>query len=283
MLREGERLGLLAGGAGVLLPGDDLDLGDPFGESQRGLERVGEAPFDPGPSHEPVDDDFDGVLLVAGQPAGQVGAELVELTVDASPREPLRRKLLQQRVVLAFAAPHHRSEDLEARPLRELEDPVDDLLGGLTGDHPTAGRAVRHSDPGVEKPQVVVDLGDRPDRRPRVARRGLLVDRDRRGQTLDEVDVGLVHLAEELPRVRGQRFDVPALAFGVDGVERQRRLPRAGQASEHDQLVAWERDVDVFEVVLARPADRQIGAGGRLRHWLIVPAHRRLRTDVRIS
>ena len=38
-------------------------------------------------------------------------------------------------------------------------------------------------------------------------------------QALDEVDVGLVHLAEELPGVGGERFDVAALALGEDGVE----------------------------------------------------------------
>jgi hypothetical protein len=56
-------------------------------------------------------------------------------------------------------------------------------------------------------------------------RRRLLVDRDRRRQALDEVDVGLVHLAEELAGVGRQRLDVAALALGVDRVEREDDLP----------------------------------------------------------
>ena len=40
-------------------------------------------------------------------------------------------------------------------------------------------------------------------------------------QALDEVDVGLVHLAEELPGVGGERLDVAALALGEDRVERE--------------------------------------------------------------
>jgi hypothetical protein len=47
-----------------------------------------------------------------------------------------------------------------------------------------------------------------------------------RRQPLDEVDVGLVHLAEELAGVRRQRLDVPPLALGEDRVERQGRLAR---------------------------------------------------------
>ncbi len=114
--------------------------------------------------------------------------------------------------------------------------------------------AVGHADAGVEQPQVVVDLGDRADRGARVAGRGLLVDRDGRRQALDEVDVGLVHLPEELPGVGRQRLDVAALALGVDRVERQRRLPRAREPREDDQLVAGQLDADVLQVVLARPA-----------------------------
>ena len=84
----------------------------------------------------------------------------------------------------------------------QRHDLVDDLLGRLRGDRPAAVEAVRLADPRPQQAQVVVDLGDRADRRPRVARRRLLVDRDRRRQPLDRVDVRLVHLPEELARVR---------------------------------------------------------------------------------
>ena len=41
------------------------------------------------------------------------------------------------------------------------------------------------------------------------------------GQALDEVDVRLVHLAQELPGVGREGLDVAALALGVNGVEGQ--------------------------------------------------------------
>jgi hypothetical protein len=93
------------------------------------------------------------------------------------------------------------------------------------------------TDAGEQQTQVVVDLGDRADRGSGVARRRLLVDGDRRRQTLDELDVGLVHLAEELAGIRGERLDVAALTLGVDRVERQARLARTGQPGEDDELV----------------------------------------------
>ena len=85
-----------------------------------------------------------------------------------------------------------------------------------------------------------------------------LFDRDRRRQAFDVVDVGLVHHAEELAGVGGQRFDVAALAFGIDGVEGERGLAGAGQAGDHDQLLARQVEVDVLEVVRACTADADV-------------------------
>ena len=140
-------------------------------------------------------------------------------------------------------------------PVLQRHDLVDDLLGRLGGDRPPAVEAVRLADPRPQQAQVVVDLGDRADRRARVARRRLLVDRDRRRQALDRVHVGLVHLPQELPRVRAERLDITPLALGVDRVERERRLAGARQAGDDHQRVARHRHGDVLEVVLARAGD----------------------------
>jgi len=64
-------------------------------------------------------------------------------------------------------------------------------------------------------------LCDGPHGGTRVAGSSLLIDRDPRRQTLDEIDIRFVHLTEELAGVGGQRFDVPALTFRVDRVERE--------------------------------------------------------------
>ena len=117
-------------------------------------------------------------------------------------------------------------------PAGERQHLVDDLLGRLAGDRPAADRAVRPPDAREQQAQVVVHLGHGADRRARVARRRLLVDRDRRREALDRVDVGLVHLPQELARVGRERLDVAALALGVERVEGERRLARSGQARD---------------------------------------------------
>ena len=53
---------------------------------------------------------------------------------------------------------------------------------------------------------------------------------DRGAESLDEVDVGPIDLAEELAGVRAQRLDVAALALGEDRVERETRLSGAAQS-----------------------------------------------------
>ena len=160
--------------------------------------------------------------------------------VDLHAREAVRAQLVQQLAVLPLAPPHDGRQHHEARPLGQLHRLVDDLLGRLPGDRSPADRTVRLAHARPEQPQVVVDLGDGADGRARVARGRLLVDRDRRREPLDRVDVGLVHLAQELPRVRGQRLDVAALPLRVDRVEGEARLARARQAGDDHEGIARE-------------------------------------------
>src|SRR5262249_53909781 len=115
--------------------------------------------------------------------------------------------------------------------------------------------AVGRPDAGVEDAEVVVDLGDGSHGGARILGRRLLLDRDRRGQSLDRVDVRLLHLLQELASVGRQALDVSALALGVDRVERERGLPRARQPRDDDQAVPRDLEIDVLEVVLASPTD----------------------------
>ena len=163
-------------------------------------------------------------------------------------------------------------EELDARPLGQLHDLIDDLIARLRAHLAAATVAVRLADARVEQPQIVVDLGDRPDGRARIARGRLLVDRDRRREPLDVVDVRLLHLPQELASVGRERLDVAALPFGVDRVEGERRLPRTGQPGDDDEPVPRERQVDVLEVMLARALDNDRIEGARgdagVMRWL---------------
>ena len=83
----------------------------------------------------------------------------------------------------------------------------------------------------------------------------LLLDGDRRREALDVIELGLLHLADELPGVGAEAFDVAPLAFGVDRVHGQRALARSARAAADGQLVAGNIDVDALEIVLPRAAD----------------------------
>src|SRR5205823_7611439 len=100
--------------------------------------------------------------------------------------------------------------------------------------------AVSLADTGVEDTQIVVDLGDGADGRARIAAGCLLLDADRGRQTGQVIDVRLLHLAHELPRVRRQRLDVAALPLRIERVEGQRRSARAADAGEDNQPVAGQ-------------------------------------------
>ena len=209
--------------------------------------------------HEPVDDDLDRVLellveddLVLEQPL---------LAVDLDAREAVATELLEHVAELALAVAHDRRVDGEPRSLGQREDLLDDLVEALPRDRAAADRAVRPADARVEQAQVVVDLGHRADRRARVARGRLLVDRDRRREPVDRVDVGLLHHLQELARVGGERLDVAALALGVDRVEGERRLAGARQAGDADERVARQPDGDVFQIVLPGAVDDELFDG----------------------
>ena len=156
-----------------------------------------------------IDDDLDGV--VAAPIERDVLFERPELAVDARLGVAARPQRGQLLLELALAAADDRREHVDALVLRIEHHHVDDALERLAGDLLAAVRAMRHADVGEQQPEVVVDLGDRADRRSRVRAGGLLLDRDRRRQAVDQIDVRLLHLLEELPGVRRQRLDVAPL------------------------------------------------------------------------
>ena len=78
-------------------------------------------------------------------------------------------------------------------------------------------------------------------------------------KAFDGVHFRALHLIEELPRVGGKRFDVAALALGVNRVEGERGFARAGKPGDDGQRVARNFEADVLQVVLARAADDDFG------------------------
>ena len=97
---------------------------------------------------------------------------------------------------------------------------IEDLLGRLLADRRAALVATRLAQPGIEQPQIVVDLGDRGHGAAGIVAAGPLVDGNRRLQALDQVDVGPFELMEELPGVDREAFDILPLALRRRGCRR---------------------------------------------------------------
>ncbi len=116
----------------------------------------------------------------------------------------------------------------------------------------------------VQQAHVVVNFRGGRDGGARVAGLVLLLDGDGRGEAVHEVDVGLLDALKELARVGGERLDVAALAFGVDGVKGERAFAGAGDAADDGHAVVRDVDVDVLEVVGARAADDDVVVRGHL-------------------
>ena len=223
------------------------------GEAGRRLRAVREAAGAVGPHDKAVHDNFYVVLFILVE--ADLLAQVVHRAVHAHAHIAGLARVLEHLGVLALARAHDRREDLDARTLRPGEDLVDDLVYGLLADLLTALGAVRYAYARPEQAQIVVDLRHRAHGGARVAAGGLLVNAYGRGEALDVVNVGLVHLPEEHARVAGQALHVAPLALCVYRVERERALAGAGKAGEHDKFVARNLQVDVLEVVLPRALD----------------------------
>jgi len=76
------------------------------------------------------------------------------------------------------------------------------------------------------------------------------------------VDIGLRHQLEELAGIGRQRFDIAALAFGIDGVEGEGGFARAAEPGDHRQPVLGQVDIDALQIVLARAADAYVSQHG---------------------
>ena len=214
---------------------------------------------------EAVDDDLDRMLLVLFEADLRPGEPDLD-PIDHEPSVTGFPQAVEDVPVLALHRAHHGRDQVDPPAVRTgghgRRDPVD----GLRGDLLTVVGAVRDPDAGIEETQVVVDLGHGADRGTRVATPGALFDRDRRRESLDRVDVRLVHLAQELAGVRGEALDVPTLALRVEGVEGEGRLSGPAHAGDDDELPAREVDRDVLEIVLTSAADAdRVGRFGHVR------------------
>ena len=73
------------------------------------------------------------------------------------------------------------------------------------------------------------------------------------------LDIWLLHHLQKLARIGAQRFDIATLPLCVDGVKREAGFAGTGQASDNNELVARQVDIDALEIMLARTAHLDVG------------------------
>src|SRR5690606_9685629 len=112
----------------------------------------------------------------------------------------------------------------------------------------------------VQHAQEVIDLGQGGDRALASAAARALLDRDRRRNAEDRIDIGARGRLHELACIGVERFEVASVAFGKQHVEWKRALAAARYAGHDRELTARDAYADVAQIVLARVVD--LDAGG---------------------
>ena len=248
--------GVVLGEEDVPVLPHDVDDDDAAGQGGGGLHRVGETAADIRPDDEPVHYDLDGVLFVLVQ--FDLFRQLVEGAVHPAADVAGLPGVLENFGVLALFAPDDGGQHLNAGGLRQGQHLIDDLVHRLLLDLLTADGTVGGAHPGPQQAEVVVDLGDGAHGGAGVLAGGLLVNGDGGGKALDVVHVGLFHLTQKHPGVGAQGLHIPPLALGVQRLEGERRLARAGQPGEYHQLVPGDGHVDVLQVVFPGAFDENM-------------------------
>ena len=146
-------------------------------------------------------------------------------------------------------------QDVKAATRNKRQNARRDLVGIVSPDFHPALDAKRLPAARKKQPQIIVNLRGSRNSRTRVAR-GIFLPNGHRGSDAGNlVDIRLFHALQKLARVSGQRLDVAALAFGVNGVEGEGGFAGAADAGDHGNGVMRNLNANVFEIVDAGAAD----------------------------
>ena len=183
--RQGQRIlqQLALGPLGSITIGQHVHVYIAVSQRGRLLNRLGDTAQRILTDHDAIDHDLDIVLEFLIQIDRIV--ERAHFTVDTHAAKALGAKVLKQFGVLAFSPAHHRCQHKRAAALPRRQDLVGNLVGRLTLNDAAAFGTVRGAHTGEQQAQIVINLGYGANRRARVFRRRLLVDRHRRRKAVD--------------------------------------------------------------------------------------------------
>ena len=181
------------------LTADDVDGHLTAGQAHDLFDGLRETCLDSLADHETIDHDLDGMADVLIE--ADILRKLIHVSVHTYTHIAGAAGRVEHLLVHTLLAADDRCEQLDPGTLRHQKQLIHDLIHRLALDLASALRTVRRADARVQKTHIIVNLRDGTDRRTRVPVRRLLIDRNRRAETLDEVHRRLLHLAQELTRI----------------------------------------------------------------------------------
>ena len=173
------------------------------------------------------------MVLVAVQfhPVGN----LLQLPVHPHVQVALLPDALEQLLVMSLPVLDHRGEDIARPRVILFQDKLRHLVVRVLH-HPLARHiAVCVRRPREKQAEEIIYLRHSPHRRARVLVHGLLLYRYHWRQPRHLIHVRPLHVPHEMPCVSRECFDIPPLPFGINRVERQRRLPATAQTGYDGQ------------------------------------------------
>ena len=246
--------------AAAFVADEATSISAPQGQLDRLVEPCPQAVLD----DDPVDDHVNVVGLRFFQL--RRGAGIDELSIDPSPHKPLAADLFEQIAVRSLLSSHERCGDHCLATRFECQNALDNRLGRLLRQLAAAVRTMRGPRAGKQQAKKIVDAGRGSQRAARIDVAHTLFDRQRGGQSLDPVDVRALHLVEQCPGLGRQGLEIPSLSLGEECIEGQRALAASADAGHDDEFVPRNVDVEVLQVVDARPAHAdQLGCRFRLQ------------------
>ncbi len=134
----------------------------------------------------------------------------------------------------------------DPRPFLRLVNAVDNLVDGLRRNQNMVIRTICFSDARIEQTQVIIYFGHGPDCGPRILACGFLVNRYRRRQSLDRIDVGLFDPTQKLAGICGKAFHISSPSFRIYRIKGKGCFSASGKPGHHDQFFLGDFDVNVF-------------------------------------
>ena len=145
--------------------------------------------------------------------------QVIQVPIDPHAYISAPAGALQYFFMLSLPAPHYRRKKLDPRSLFHVQNIIHHLIHSSLLNFPAAFGTMGNTDPGIEKPEIIIDLCHCPHRGTWVSIRGFLVNGNSRGEPFYFFHIGLLHLPQKLPRIGRQRLHVAPLSFRIYSIE----------------------------------------------------------------